>query len=191
MFAERWTRFAFPSALGKIRNLNRAETVCCLPISYIHTTTSFQMKKHFPLLSFFIFLISCSPQVDVAKAKQEMLQADRDMSALAAKEGFNKAIYQYAADSIVKLDQGSYPIIGKKDYGESFGERSGPTTISWEPVHAEVAQSGELGYTWGNWKFVKPDTTYYGNYFTAWKKDVDGKWKVMLDGGTDAPKPKM
>ena len=59
--------------------------------------------------------------------------------------------------------------------------------MTWEPVKAEVARSGELGYSWGNWKFVKTDTTFYGNYFTVWKRQKGGKWKVALDGGNSTP----
>jgi ketosteroid isomerase-like protein len=111
------------------------------------------------------------------------------MSNLAEKEGFFKAILSYADDNIVKLNDGQFPDIGKKAIEEKYGDNTGPKTLTWEPVNAEVANSGELGYTWGNWKFTTPDTTYYGNYFTAWKKQKDGNWKVALDGGNSTPTP--
>jgi ketosteroid isomerase-like protein len=150
----------------------------------------------------FFFLIclsaifpSCTTKPNVAKhhteeSKQEIMQADKDMSALAAKEGFNKALCEYADDSIVKLNNGSNPIIGKRALGESLVLKADPKTLTWYPVNAQVAYSCELGYTWGKWKFVKPDTTYYGNYFTVWKKDESGKWKIVLDGGNNSPQPK-
>lgn len=58
--------------------------------------------------------------------------------------------------------------------------------IRWHPDKAGVAQSGELGYTSGfyDWSFkdksgkVISDT---GKYLTVWKKQADGKWKVLFD----------
>ena len=102
---------------------------------------------------------------------------------------FIKAIIFYADDNIVKLNDGQFPAIGKMAFIEKFGSQVGPKTLTWEPLKAEVAGSGELGYTWGNWKYVSTDTTYYGNYFTIWKKQDDGRWKVALDGGNSTPPP--
>ena len=109
------------------------------------------------------------------------------MSDLTVKEGFIKAIIFYADDNIVKLNDGQFPVVGKMAFIEKYGDQDGPKTLTWEPLKAEVAGSGDLGYTWGNWKFTKPDTTYYGNYFTVWKKQKDGEWKVALDGGNTTP----
>jgi ketosteroid isomerase-like protein len=58
--------------------------------------------------------------------------------------------------------------------------------IRWHPDKAGVAQSGELGYTSGfyDWSFkdksgkIVSDT---GKYLTVWKKQPDGKWKVLFD----------
>ena len=109
------------------------------------------------------------------------------MSDFAEKEGFFKAIIFYADDDMVKFSDGQFPVVGKMTFIEKYGDKAGPKTLTWEPIDAEVANSGELGYTWGNWKFVQKDTTYYGNYFTVWKKQIDGKWKVVLDGGNSTP----
>lgn len=137
-----------------------------------------------------IVFISCNQTSDTGKLKQEIVDTDKAMSKLAIEEGFFKAILFYADDDIIKLNDGQYPVIGKKEFEEKIGNDLGPKTLTWEPVNAEVANSGELGYTWGNWKFVRSDTIYYGNYFTIWKKQKNGKWKVALDGGNTTPPPK-
>jgi len=106
-----------------------------------------------------------------------------------AKEGFNAAILYYADSNIVKFESNQLPIIGKAALAASFDKNKDIKTLSWKPEKAEVASSGDIGYTWGNWKFVVKDTTYYGNYFTAWKKQPRGNWKVSLDGGNNTPRP--
>ena len=52
----------------------------------------------------------------------------------------------------------------------------------------EIAASGELGYNTGPYEFrEKPDTkpVGYGEFFSFWKKQADGKWKVVLDQGCE------
>jgi len=58
--------------------------------------------------------------------------------------------------------------------------------LEWTPEVAEIAASGELGYTSGPWQFTaegddKPSA--FGHFFTIWHKDADGKWKVLADHG--------
>jgi ketosteroid isomerase-like protein len=67
------------------------------------------------------------------------------------------------------------------------------TRLEWAPEVAEIASSGDLGYTSGPWRFTnegddKPSA--YGHFFSIWRKDADGKWKVLIDhGATPAPVP--
>ena len=138
-----------------------------------------------------IFFSACNVnQVNIKeKSEKEISQADKAMSDLAEKEGFFKALQQYADDSLVKPNEGELPVIGKKAFMEKCGDKTGPKTLTWSPVKAEAAVSGDLGYTRGNWKFVKPDTTYYGNYVTIWKKQKDNSWKWVFDGGNNTPAP--
>jgi len=139
---------------------------------------------------FIILGLSCNQRSEPNRLKEEIIKTDKAMSDLAVKEGFLKSILHYADDNIVKLNDGAYPVVGKKAFKEMYAGNPGSKSLTWEPLNAEVAESGELGYTWGNWKFVGKDTAMYGNYFTAWKKQKDGSWKVALDGGNSTPPPK-
>ncbi|HNR15275.1 MAG TPA: hypothetical protein PKG90_01285 [Chitinophagaceae bacterium] len=132
------------------------------------------MKTYFILL---VLFISCNEKAadNREELKQQITNADISMSELAAKEGFNSALLAYADTGFVKLSEGKLPIIGKAAFEKSFDRSNDVKTISWAPVGADVAKSGELGYTWGNWKYTTPETVYYGNYFTIWKKQAGGK----------------
>jgi len=136
-------------------------------------------------------LIACNaPQKDMSKqAAEEIMQADKDMSALAAKDGFHKALLAYAADDVVKPQNNELPVIGKATLEKYWSDKPETKDLSWEPFKAEAARSGELGYTLGNWKLVLKDTVLYGNYYTVWKKMPDGKWKFSVDGGNSTPAP--
>ena len=76
--------------------------------------------------------------------------------------------------------------------------RAGPAVpfseheLLWEPRVGDVAASGELGWLTGPSAFTnKKDKKepQYGNYLSAWRKQADGSWKVLLDIGTDSPGP--
>jgi len=137
---------------------------------------------------FCLVFVSCNEN-NIEKNKQELINADIAMSDLAMKEGFNHSIFLNADTNIVKFQENRLPLIGKNKLAIILEKNADIKTLSWKPVGADVAASGDLGYTWGNWKYQAPDTAYYGNYFTAWKKQKDGSWKVALDGGNSSPKP--
>jgi ketosteroid isomerase-like protein len=145
------------------------------------------IKFLFPV---FLLLIACSHADLRQDAINEILHTDKEMSKKASEVGFNRTLMEYACDGFVKLNNGSFPVVGKLAFSERFLSRPDIKTISWAPEEAESSASGDLGYSWGNWKFVTPDTTYYGNYVTIWKKDTGGKWRMLLDGGNSTPKPK-
>jgi ketosteroid isomerase-like protein len=46
-----------------------------------------------------------------------------------------------------------------------------------------IAQSGELGYTYGFWTFIAQKDTSRGTYLTIWKKNAMGQWKYIADTG--------
>ncbi|MEH6763818.1 MAG: nuclear transport factor 2 family protein [Aequorivita antarctica] len=144
------------------------------------------------LLVFAIFW-ACNEQNpnSTNQSLQQIIKADKDASSLATEIGFNNALLSVADSSFVKLGNGQLPIVGKTAFANSYDKNNDIKTISWGPISAEVAMSGDLGYTWGNWQFKTQDTTYYGNYVTIWKKKSDGTWKMSLDGGNSTPNPKL
>ena len=138
-----------------------------------------------------ILLAACTAaNVDLSKkAAQEIINTDKMMSEMAVKDGFNITLLRFADDSVVKPQDGQFPVIGKKALENYWAGKEGTKDISWEPYKGEASKSGDLGYTLGNWKMVTKDTTYYGNYYTVWKKQEDGGWKFVVDGGNNTPAP--
>jgi ketosteroid isomerase-like protein len=66
-----------------------------------------------------------------------------------------------------------------------------PILLEWAPEAAEINAAGDLGWTSGPYQLTDkrpgagPPT--HGYYFSLWKKQPDGAWKVVLDHGTGAP----
>ena len=57
--------------------------------------------------------------------------------------------------------------------------------LSWKASVAEVARSGDLGYTRGTYQISMTDpagpVTDHGKYVTVWQKQADGNWKILAD----------
>ena len=94
-----------------------------------------------------------------------------------------KAFVQYIDSNGVLLRPGHYPIVGKEalEYLKQAVDSS--FTLTWEPQEAIVAESGELGYTYGLYNFTDKDTSFQGTYVSIWRKQADGNWKYVLDSG--------
>jgi ketosteroid isomerase-like protein len=58
--------------------------------------------------------------------------------------------------------------------------------LNWHPSFADVAASGDLGYTYGPWTGhpnKKAPAEFGGHYITVWSKQSDGSWKIAIDAG--------
>ena len=59
-----------------------------------------------------------------------------------------------------------------------------PGSLEWGPEYAEVAASGDFGYTFGPWNSTTPaGEKGAGHFFSVWKRGADGAWKNVLDHG--------
>jgi len=56
--------------------------------------------------------------------------------------------------------------------------------LFWFPAWVGIARSGDLGISTGP---VESGGARRGHYFTVWKKQADGSWKWIYDGGTGTP----
>lgn len=73
---------------------------------------------------------------------------------------------------------------------EALAAPSRDVQLSWEPVYAEMAASGDLGYTTGPFQARHRSTGHvgYGHYVSVWQK-IGGKWRLVIDGGGPHPPP--
>jgi ketosteroid isomerase-like protein len=75
------------------------------------------------------------------------------------------------------------PVNGKDLYKN---RKPNAAHLTWFPTFVEVAASGDFGISTGPWEFrkTKSDTPVaYGHFFSVWKKQTDGTWKVAFDNG--------
>jgi ketosteroid isomerase-like protein len=129
------------------------------------------------------------PPLNTEREKLIMMDADRAFSKMSEEEGMKAAFMDYIDSNGVLLRPGRYPVVGADavDFLSQLNDRD--YTMKWEPAGAEIARSGELGYTYGTYKVIYKtggsDSTFYGTYINIWRKQDDGRWKYILDSGNE------
>jgi len=162
------------------------------------------MKYIFLPVATILLLVSCNnnnqmrnkrtpeqQQARMDSLRSDLLKTDVAFSQLSDEKGRNEAFIEYAGDDATFLRPNSLPVTGKDTVINLF--KSHPDTgfiLTWIPIRAEVARSGDLGFTYGTYNVdVKGIGKEEGSYCTIWKKDKDKKWKVALDIGNEGLKP--
>jgi len=100
------------------------------------------------------FLFSCKePKTDKAllhsNYKLELLSTDRSFSELSEKEGIKLAYFEYIDSNGVLLRPNELPIVGAEAIDFLAQQNDHDYTLTWDPQHAEVANAGDLGFTYG------------------------------------------
>jgi ketosteroid isomerase-like protein len=121
-----------------------------------------------------------------------LVQLEANFAADVAKHGHDAFLTYFAEDGVEIVDDGGFDT---KDAMRKRDPWPEGTTLTWTPVHAEMAASGDLGYTYGNYVYTAKNkegklVANYGKYTSIWKKQKDGQWKVVVDMGNSSPDPK-
>jgi ketosteroid isomerase-like protein len=139
-----------------------------------------------------MFMLHCSKtETQEDEVIAQVRDTDRAFSKMSAEQGMAKAFIEYADENVIRLNPRAYASIGKSDLIKSFEGDKFDGTLTWEPL--KVSVDDKLAYTFGDWKMLinvqGRDTTLYGNYISVWKKQDDGTWKFVIDGGNPTPGP--
>jgi ketosteroid isomerase-like protein len=124
----------------------------------------------------------------------QLVQLEAEFMKAAAEKG-SQGYMSYYADDAVELPNGEHMLSGKESIAKTMGFLDQKdNSLTWKPVRAGMAASGDLGYTYGTYEFRSKDkdgkpTVSYGKYATIWKKQKDGSWKVVMDMGNSSPAP--
>lgn len=119
---------------------------------------------------------------------KSLVAAEKAFARLSETGGIRDAFVANLADEAVVFRP--KPVVGKKFYVE---QKAIPGLLTWRPVFADIAASGELGYTTGPYEVrkEKPEEvpSAFGHYISLWRVQADGSWKVVVDCGIRHPRP--
>jgi ketosteroid isomerase-like protein len=146
-------------------------------------------------LTFFVAAVavatSCARTVNVEQEKAALLAADAAFGQSA--RDIDKFTAHFTPDGSLSLN-GMPTLKGPQAIKEAIGPlmKAPGYGLTWQATRAEVAASGDLGYTVGTYELTMHNAagvpaTDKGKFLTTWKK-IDGAWKVFDDfGNSDLP----
>ena len=135
------------------------------------------MKKKLTLASLASLLIS--GVVCAQSPRQAVLAAESSFAEQVAKNGMKTAFLANAAPTAMVVENGELV-----DAEAAWNTRSVKpnSRLTWYPLLADMAQSGDLGYTTGPWTMLQNDRAQAsGEYVTLWRRQADGQWKYVVD----------
>jgi ketosteroid isomerase-like protein len=119
-------------------------------------------------------LATAAPTVDVS----EVIAAERAFARAARTDGVNAAFLRYSApDALIFQPE------PKSAKAALTAQPLPAIPLSWWPVYAGVAASGDLGFTTGPYVAGSGARKVHGWYFTIWRRQPDGSWRWVLDHG--------
>jgi ketosteroid isomerase-like protein len=162
------------------------------------------MKTPIAFLLVLLFMVSCSQKEksaqtepaykkevtsqveDISKLKDAVEQTELAFSKMAGEKGITEAFYHFADDNAVLMRRNS--LVKGKEAIKEFYLQSGldNAKLEWAPSFVDVASSGDMAYTYGNYNLTMQDSTgetqsASGIFHTVWKRQEDGSWKYVWD----------
>lgn len=121
------------------------------------------------------------------KAIEEISKLELEFCKMSMDSGIAKAFVAYA-DSNATIKRGDSLIIGLRNVKEYYKKRipRDNEKLLWLPDYVDASQSGDMGYTYGKYRFAYTDSVgnnveLAGVFHTVWKKNKQGEWKFVWD----------
>ena len=149
------------------------------------------MKRILTIALMLVILSSLSfSQRKSSPALDSLVAAEKAFAATSVEKGVRESFLMFFADDGINFQP--HPTKTR----ESFLKRPAPSVrppveLNWRPVYADISRAGDLGYTTGPYTLrdlsAEKKPARYGFYFSIWKKQANGEWKVVVDCGIATP----
>jgi len=121
--------------------------------------------------------------------RADLLKTENDFLKLLTTQNKLESFLSYLDANVRLFRMNAFPVVDK---GATRGALEGKIeTLTWQTTKADVSPSGDLGYTYGTYELKSGadlKQTESGNYMRIWRKQRDGKWRVVLDLLNPIPK---
>lgn len=147
------------------------------------------MKYFLFIILLFLIQNGCSQVKNMdlrQKAIEEIKNTENEFAAYVKEHGITEGFYKFASEDAV-LNHGENLVKGKEAIKLHYlSKNADKNKLEWTAEFVDAAESGELGYTYGSYIYLVPDslggfTKYTGVFHTVWKKQINGIWKFVWD----------
>jgi ketosteroid isomerase-like protein len=137
-------------------------------------------------IALLLFVPPLLAQDGISPALRKMADTERAFAKRAQEVTVREAFIEFFADESVGFEPEPTPA------RESLRKQTRPQPagfqLLWEPRVGDIAASEDLGYLTGPSETIVPgQPPRYGNYFSVWKRQPDGEYRVILDVGGGTP----
>lgn len=149
------------------------------------------MKKKIALVVVLAMLAvaALSQQQKLPATLLAMINTERAFAKLSVEQGWREAFIAYFADEGVNFMP--HPVKTREELRQRPPQpRPLTSTLNWAPTYGDIARAGDLGYSTGPVLVTdnngeKPPQ--HSVFFSFWKKQADGNWRVVVDMGAQLP----
>ncbi len=134
-------------------------------------------------LVFAAALLAAAPALARTPDAAPIVAAERAFAADFPALGFGGSFQKWSRPDSILINGGQAQTVATVFVGAPLTRQPGEPLIEWWPTFAGVARSGEMGFTTGP---AARDQEGYGHYFTVWRRQADGAWRWVYDGGSNA-----
>lgn len=128
-------------------------------------------------------LLAACPALAQTPDAAPIVAAERAFAADFPALGFGGSFRKWSRPDSILINGGQAQTVAAVFEGAPLTRQPGEPLIEWWPTFAGVAKSGEMGFTTGP---AARDQEGYGHYFTVWRRQADGAWRWVYDGGSNA-----
>lgn len=110
-----------------------------------------------------------------------VVAAERAFAEETGRIGIDRGFLKHATPDAILINAQVARVVDVMD-AEAAEQPPAPSLV-WFPIWAGVSRSGDLGFSSGP---IEVGGRRGGSYFTVWKRQADGSWKWVYDGGVGA-----
>ena len=145
------------------------------------------------LLASCLLLSAMAQEKELPPALASLVEAERSFAKTSVQKGVRDSFIMFFAEDGINFRP--HPTRTREALMKLPAPTSpSPSTLNWAPIVGDVSRAGDLGYTTGPYWITetrapaKPPSRH-GYFFSIWKRQAQGDWKVVLDLGIGTPAP--
>ena len=133
-------------------------------------------------IAFAAALLVAGPVLAQTPDAAAIVAAERAFAADAPVLGLTASFNKWSVPDAVMIGGGQVQTV-RDVFPPDVPRPADEARLEWWPNFAGISRSGDLGFTTGG---VAINGQRTGHYFTIWKKQADGSWRWIYDGGSGA-----
>ena len=142
------------------------------------------------LLIFFGAGLCLSQDPSTSPALASMVATERAFAGTSVEKGFRESFLTFFADDGIFFQP--HPVKARETL-RARPARTETFTLKWAPIFGDVSEAGDLGFTTGPYLLSdnspQKSPPQNGCFFSVWRVQSDGTWRVVIDAGITTPRP--